>query len=101
VETPDAWVPLGLSDPDGARNGQVNDLDIAIRRAVVNALDFLEHDLGMDRAVAYAYLSAAADLEVSQGRGPDRRRPRRHPEGALLRVTPPTGTSHRHRHRDS
>jgi hypothetical protein len=30
VETPDAWVPLGLSDPDGARNGQVNDLDIAM-----------------------------------------------------------------------
>ncbi|MDQ1627052.1 MAG: hypothetical protein QOI54_796 [Actinomycetota bacterium] len=66
VETPDAWVPIGLSDPDGVRNGQVNDLDIAMRRAVVNALDFLEHDLGMDRAVAYAYLSAAADLEVSQ-----------------------------------
>jgi acetamidase/formamidase len=66
AETPDAWVAVGLSDPDGSRHGQGSDLDIAMRRAVVNALDFLEHDLGMDRAVAYAYLSAAADFEVSQ-----------------------------------
>jgi acetamidase/formamidase len=66
AETPDAWVPIGLSDPDGAQNGQGNDLNIAMRRAVVNALDFLQHDLGMDRATAYAYLSAAADFEVSQ-----------------------------------
>ncbi|MCZ2829835.1 acetamidase/formamidase family protein [Modestobacter sp. VKM Ac-2986] len=65
-ETPDAWVPIGLSDPDGSRNGQGSDLDTASRRAVVNALDFLETDLGMDRQVAYAYLSAAADFEVSQ-----------------------------------
>jgi acetamidase/formamidase len=65
-ETPDAWVPIGLSDPDGARDGQGSDLDVASRRAVVNALDFLQTDLGMDRAVAYAYLSAAADFEVSQ-----------------------------------
>ncbi|MDT0345784.1 acetamidase/formamidase family protein [Streptomyces litchfieldiae] len=65
-ETADAWLPVGLSDPDGGRNGQVNDLDTAMRRAVVNALDFLEHDLGMDRAVAYAYLSAAADFHISQ-----------------------------------
>lgn len=66
AETRDAWVPVGLSDPDGSQNGQVSDLNVAMRRAVVNALDFLEHDLGMDRAVAYAYLSAAADFEVSQ-----------------------------------
>jgi acetamidase/formamidase len=65
-ETPDAWVPIGLSDPDGFRNGQFSDLDVANRRAVVNALDFLQNDLGMDRAVAYAYLSAAVDFEVSQ-----------------------------------
>lgn len=37
-----------------------------MRRAVVNALDFLTAELGMDRAVAYAYLSAAADFRVSQ-----------------------------------
>lgn len=65
-ETADAWIPIGLSDPDGAKDTNVSDLDIASRRAVVNALDFLETDLGMDRATAYAYLSAAADFEVSQ-----------------------------------
>ena len=59
-------MPIGLSDPDGSVGGQVNDLDVAMRRAVVNALDFLETDLGMDRAIAYAYLSAAADFTVSQ-----------------------------------
>ncbi|WP_306211691.1 acetamidase/formamidase family protein [Actinoplanes sp. RD1] len=66
AETADAWVPIGLSDPDGSIGGQGSDLDIAMRRAVVNALDFLEHDRGMDRAIAYAYLSAAANFEVSQ-----------------------------------
>ena len=65
-ETADAWLPIGLSDPDGSRDGQFVDLDVAARRAVVHALDFLEHDRGMDRSVAYAYLSAAADFEVSQ-----------------------------------
>jgi acetamidase/formamidase len=64
-ETPDARMPIGLSDPDGSAHGQVSDLDIASRRAVVNARDFLQNDLGMDRAVAHAYLSAA-DFEVSQ-----------------------------------
>jgi acetamidase/formamidase len=66
AETSDAWVPIGLSDPDGSQHGQINDLNIAMRRAVVNALDFLQNDLGMERSVAYAYLSAAADFEVSQ-----------------------------------
>ncbi|MDT0318882.1 acetamidase/formamidase family protein [Streptomyces millisiae] len=65
-ETEDAWLPVGLSDPDGSQGGQIGDLDTAMRRAVVNALDFLEHDLGMDRATAYAYLSAAADFHISQ-----------------------------------
>jgi acetamidase/formamidase len=65
-ETPDVWVPIGLSDPDGSRNGQGSDLDIANRRATINALDFLQSDLGMDRSVAYAYLSAAVDFTVSQ-----------------------------------
>ncbi|TDD72222.1 acetamidase [Jiangella aurantiaca] len=66
AETPDAWVPIGLSDPDGAIGGQVSDLDVAMRRAVVNALDFLQDELGMDRSTAYAYLSAGADFAVSQ-----------------------------------
>ncbi|MFB7798186.1 acetamidase/formamidase family protein [Isoptericola sp. NPDC056134] len=66
AETADAWIPIGLSDPDGAVGGNGSDLDVAMRRAVVNALDFLEHDQGLDRAIAYAYLSAAADFAVSQ-----------------------------------
>ena len=67
AETPREWVPIGLSDPDGAAgDGQGTDLAVAMRRAVVNALDFLEQERGMDRAVAYAYLSAAADFVVSQ-----------------------------------
>jgi acetamidase/formamidase len=33
---------------------------------VVNALNFLEDDRGMDRATAYAYLSAAANFTISQ-----------------------------------
>jgi acetamidase/formamidase len=65
-ETGEAWLPVGLSDADGSLNGQVSDLDSAMRRAVVNALDFLQEDLGMDRAVAYAYLSAAVDFHISQ-----------------------------------
>jgi len=66
AETSKVWIPIGLSDPNGSVGGQVNDLDIAMRRAVINALDFLEHDLKMDRNMAYAYLSAAADFVVSQ-----------------------------------
>lgn len=66
AETADAWIPIGLSDPDGSVGGNGSDLDVAMRRAVVNALDFLEHDQGLDRAIAYAYLSAAADFAVSQ-----------------------------------
>ncbi|MHA7285565.1 acetamidase/formamidase family protein [Arthrobacter sp. MDT3-44] len=66
-ETKDAWIPIGLSDPDGLAGGGVSgDLNVAMRRAIINALDFLQNDRGMDRAVAYAYLSAAADFAVSQ-----------------------------------
>lgn len=67
AETEEHWIPIGLSDPDGLAGGGVSgDLNVAMRRAVVNALNFLEHDLGMDRAIAYAYLSAAADFALSQ-----------------------------------
>ncbi len=65
-ETEEAWIPIGLSDPDGLKNGDIRDLNVAMRRAVVNALDFLEKDLGIERAVAYAYLSAASDFALSQ-----------------------------------
>ncbi|MET0704555.1 MAG: acetamidase/formamidase family protein [Mycobacterium sp.] len=66
AENQDSWIPIGLSDPDGAANDQGSDLNVAMRRAVVNALNFLQKDRGMDRPTAYAYLSAAANFSVSQ-----------------------------------
>lgn len=65
-ETQDAWIPIGLSDPDGKVGGAGKDLNIAMRRAVVNALNFLETDLKIERHIAYAYLSAASDFALSQ-----------------------------------
>ena len=37
-----------------------------MKEAVREALGFLNEKLGMDRATAYAYMSAATDYEVSQ-----------------------------------
>ena len=65
-ETRDHWLPIGLSDPDGPVDGQVGTLGEAMKAAVRNAMSFLVVDLGMDEPVAYAYLSAAADFQVSQ-----------------------------------
>lgn len=55
-ETAGYWMPVGL-DPD---------LDEAMKMAVRQAIEFLHGELGMQRAVAYAYLSAATDFVVSQ-----------------------------------
>jgi len=55
-ETRDCWIAIGLNP----------DLDEAMKDAVREALRFLTEKLGMDRAVAYAYLSAATDFNVSQ-----------------------------------
>ncbi|HEY9292021.1 MAG TPA: acetamidase/formamidase family protein [Microlunatus sp.] len=67
AETEDYWIPIGLSDPDGPENGgnEVS-LDVAMKTAVRHALAFLTEDLGLAGPVAYAYLSAASDFEVSQ-----------------------------------
>jgi acetamidase/formamidase len=56
VETEEHWILVGLHV----------DLDEAMRDAVRNAITFLSTTLGMERHLAYAYLSAAADFEVSQ-----------------------------------
>ena len=56
AETADYWIPVGL-DPD---------LDEAMKEAVRESIAFLNGELGMDRQVAYAYLSAATDYMVSQ-----------------------------------
>jgi len=67
AETPDYWIPIGLSDPDGPENGgNATSLDLAMKTAVRNALAFLTDDVGMAGPVAYAYLSAASDFECSQ-----------------------------------
>lgn len=55
-ETDDAWVLLGLHE----------DLNEAVRTATRAALDLVTEQTGLDRATAYAWLSAAADLSVSQ-----------------------------------
>ncbi|MFM7670927.1 MAG: acetamidase/formamidase family protein [Betaproteobacteria bacterium] len=55
-ETKDYWIAIGLNP----------DLDEAMKDAVREALRFLTEKLGMHRAIAYAYLSAATDFNVSQ-----------------------------------
>ncbi|SDK23521.1 acetamidase/formamidase family protein [Streptomyces indicus] len=56
AETRTHWIAIGLDA----------DLDEAMRQCVRSALAFLTATTGMDRQTAYAYLSAAADFEVSQ-----------------------------------
>lgn len=56
AETADYWIPIGL-DPD---------LNEAMKKATREAVRFLSEKQGMDRATAFAYLSAATDFEVSQ-----------------------------------
>lgn len=55
-ETPDYWVPIGLHE----------DLDEAMKAAVRESIRFLHAHYGISQALAYAYLSAATDFEVSQ-----------------------------------
>lgn len=55
-ETPEYWVPIGLDE----------DLDEAMKAAVRESIRFLHEHYGISEALAYAYLSAATDFEVSQ-----------------------------------
>jgi acetamidase/formamidase len=67
AENREHWIPIGLSDPDGPeKGGNATSLDVAMKTAVRNAMAFLTEDLGMAGPVAYAYLSAASDFQVSQ-----------------------------------
>ncbi len=56
AETASHWIPIGLHA----------DLNEAMRNAVRQALTFCETRLGLPRHIAYAYLSCAADFEVTQ-----------------------------------
>jgi acetamidase/formamidase len=55
-ETKDHWIPIGLN----------KDLDEATKEAIRESITFLTEEFGMDRAGAFAYLSAATDYEISQ-----------------------------------
>jgi acetamidase/formamidase len=50
------WIPIGLN----------TDLNEAMKDATRQTILFLNHTLGMDRASAMAYASAAVDFQVSQ-----------------------------------
>lgn len=54
--TADYLVPTGLDA----------DLDIALERCAANAVELLRATFGMDPQSGYAYLSAAADFDISQ-----------------------------------
>lgn len=56
VETPTHWIPTGLDQ----------DLNEAMRKATRHALALLHQRFEVPESVALAYLSAAADFEVSQ-----------------------------------
>lgn len=56
AETTDFLVPTGLDA----------DLDLAVQNCVRAALSLLEARYGMQRHLAYAYLSAATDFDISQ-----------------------------------
>ena len=56
AETPQYWIAIGLNP----------DLDDAMKDATRQAVQFLSEKLGMDRATAYAYLSAGADFQVAE-----------------------------------
>lgn len=56
AETKDYWIPIGLNP----------DLDEAMKDSTREAVRFLSEKLGMDRATALAYLSAATDFAVTQ-----------------------------------
>ncbi|ARC58498.1 Formamidase [Frondihabitans sp. 762G35] len=56
AETPEFLVPTGLDE----------DLDLAVQKCVRAAISLLHARFGMDEALAYAYLSAATDFDISQ-----------------------------------
>jgi acetamidase/formamidase len=56
IESDTHWIPTGMDE----------DLNEAMRKAVRNAVSFLNTRLDVPRDVALAYLSAAGDFEVSQ-----------------------------------
>ncbi len=58
--------PWGRTDTHTILVGLGDDLDEAMRNCVRRAVDYVVDVTGLDRATALAFLSAAADFEVSQ-----------------------------------
>lgn len=58
--------PLGETDEFLVPTGMDEDLDVAVQNCVRAAISLLEARYGMDRSLAYAYLSAATDFSISQ-----------------------------------
>ncbi|MFW2146898.1 acetamidase/formamidase family protein [Acinetobacter sp. TY1] len=56
AENAEFWITPGLDE----------DLDEAMKKSTREAIRFLNKEYGIDEAIAYAYLSAATDFEVSQ-----------------------------------
>ena len=56
AETPLYWIPIGLNQ----------DLGEAMKDVTRQAIQFLNEKVGLDRASALAYLSAATDFQVTQ-----------------------------------
>ena len=58
--------PLGENAEFWITPGLDKDLDEAMKKSTREAIGFLNREYGIDEALAYAYLSAATDFEVSQ-----------------------------------
>jgi acetamidase/formamidase len=58
--------PLVRTDEYLVPTGMDRDLDIAMRNCVRAAVDLIEARWGLDEHIAYAYLSAATDFDISQ-----------------------------------
>ena len=58
--------PLGENDEFWITPGLDEDLDEAMRKSTREAIKFLVNEYGIPEEIAYAYLSAATDFEVSQ-----------------------------------
>ncbi|EKE24608.1 MAG: Acetamidase/formamidase [uncultured bacterium] len=56
AENAEFWITPGLDE----------DLDEAMRKSTREAIRFLVNEYGISEEIAYAYLSAATDFEVSQ-----------------------------------
>lgn len=58
--------PLGENEEFWITPGLDEDLDEAMRKSTREAIKFLVNEYGISEEIAYAYLSAATDFEVSQ-----------------------------------